>query len=155
MTCVPQGKSFTCSAEHLHADPCLADTSFQLNKYLELKGEKDWNTLYDLKSKSFYEGFPLFFNTVVKAFSQYKELRDILTGVVPWRNPILEARPKVNLFQFRAFLDKELVPGPKVFSETGLIYQRKESTVNMSKITDFKKHEWYYYHQHPQSKDRS
>ncbi len=136
----------------LHADPCLADTSFRLDRYLELKGKKSWNELYNLKSKSFYEGFPLFFNTVVKAISQYKELRDILTGVVPWQNPILEARPKVNLFQFRTFLNKELIPGPEAFRRAGLVYQKQGSSVKKSKITNYMEHDWHYCHQHPQSK---
>ena len=152
MTCVPRGKDFSCLIEHLHVDPCLEDSSFRLDKYLELKDKKSWDALYDLKSKSFYEGFPLFFNTVVKAISQYKELRDILTGALPWQNPILNARPKVNLLQFRAFLNKKLIPGPDVFKKIGLVYLKTESKITKSKVTDFKEHEWYYYHQHPQSK---
>ena len=151
MACVPQGRSFTCLMMHLHSSPRLEDSSFRLDKYLELKGEKDWDVLYDLKSKSFYEGFPLFFNKIVKAFSQYKELGDILTGAVPWRNPVLEARPKVNLFQFRTFVNKALIPGPEAFLKTGLVYQKQQSSVKKSKITNYREHEWYYYHHHPQS----
>ena len=152
IACVPQYRDFTCSMRRLHADPCLEDSSFRLDQYLELKGEKDWNTLYDLKSKSFYEGFPLFFNRVIKVFSQHQELGDILTGAVPWRNPVLDARSKVNLFQFRAFLNKELIPGHEAFLKTGLVYQKQESSVEKSKVTNYKEHDWCYYHQHPQSK---
>ena len=78
ITCDPKDRDFSCLIRHLKANICLADSCFQLNQYLEMKGEKDWNTLYDLKSKSFYESFPLFFNTIVKAVEYRKNKRGFL-----------------------------------------------------------------------------
>jgi len=150
--CCPSDKSYSCRISHYQGYLEFIDSFFSLNQYLEVKGEKNWYELYDLESKSFYEGFPLFFNTVVRVISQYKELQDLLTGVKPWRNPVFDASLKIDLKKYHEFLNERLIPGPQFFQKIGLVYKKQNLVKEKSEITDYIKHSWHYYHEHKKSK---
>lgn len=129
----------------------LADVRFNFIDYLKYKKKPCWHRDKVLKSKELNEIFLLFKKELIESLSKDKELIDIVTGQVRWRNPPLEGIPKTDIKEFENRLDETLITPPPTFQEIGLFFLKKESTTEKSSLTDYRYYSFDYLYKNPKS----